>query len=271
MNDCEAVLPSAHPKVVRVVGVQPDSLLQSPTWPQGGTTDVPAGPLIRMDGWTGRVPGAAGSKAVIRGRVLASLIDRAAGSVPSAFFELDAAPGDGQAQQLAALPVKLRVKVCGQPGDYMLVDSDSWVVVDAGAALQVDVMAPTGWVLLPAPPDTVPDESALYVNVQLTACPCSCGWPPPGRLTWYDTTPIDGDVVVRPARATRVQVWAPVPAGTTWQAWSGDPALAGSIALGGQQTNGGFVNTDMWPGAASHLVLVSGGGAGPIHWVWQIE
>jgi hypothetical protein len=277
MSVCEPYPTAAKPMLARCAGVPPASLLQSPQFPMGGTVGL--GSLIVIQRWQGIV-GAPGDKVMVSGQVLARVIDRAAGPTPAAVFELDGpstAAGVSITDatvglQTAAVPVKLRIRKCKVPDGGVLIDSDSHIVMDGGTELEVAVMAPFGWVAIPplsnAPP---PVEDGLYVNVNVTVCPLRCCWPPTGTLTWYDTTPVDGDVIVRPNRARRLQVWGPVPAGTVWRGHT-DSQLSGiDQQLGDQQLNGGFTNTDLWPGAAAAFELVSGGGAGAISWRWEIS
>jgi hypothetical protein len=270
---CQSVPSPARPKLVRCVGAQPASLLQQPAFPAGGTVGL--GPLVRLDGWQGTVDDCPSGRALVWGRAFARIFDRAGGEIPPVFMDAEGPIGTvgtwtGVAHQFGAVPVKLRIRRCKVPTDFALIDCDSRLVVDAGDSIAVDVMAPTGWALLPPNAQSnVPAGPALYVEVQFTVCPLDCYSPPEGRLTWYHTAPVDGQMLVRPPRARSWQSWHPTPAGVVYQAFLGDPAM-GAAAIGTQQINGGFVNTDMRAGAPMYQ-LQFGGGAGAMSWVWAIE
>lgn len=275
---CEPMPTDAKPKVIRCAGAPPASLLQSPEFPMGGTVGV--GALREMGRWSG-VVGRVGDKVLVRGQVLATVIDRAAGAVPEAFFDIDgpttpagiaAANVRTMATQTTATPVKLRVRKAKFPNAAVLIDSDSFLVVDGGTEIEVAVMAPFTWVAIPPLSGAEPPvEEGLYVNVAFTVCPLACCCPTlPGTLTWYHSAPADGQLIVRPNRARRLQVWGPVPAGTVWRAHTDSLGSGIDVQLGDQQLNGGFTNTDLLPASVAALELFAGGGAGPMSWHWEI-
>lgn len=242
----------------------------------GGTVGL--GPLVEVGRWAGLV-GEPGDKWLVKGNVLARVIDRAAGPVPPAFFDIDAQAGAAGVSatdptiglQTNAVPVKLRVRKSKVPNSGVIIDSDSHVVMDGGTVIEVSVMAPTGWVQIPPlAPTAPPVEFGLYVNVAVTVCPCRCGLPAPGVLTWYASELADETLIIRPNRASRWQVWGPTPGGSVWRAHSDAQGSGIDVPMGEQQLDGTSTNTDLWAGAAAAFELVAGGGA-PFRWVWSIE
>lgn len=256
-----AALP-AHQLTSRVVGVPPSArLLQSPAFPNGEADGQALVVLARASGCL--VPGEPGTLAWVNGHVRSAFAEILPG-LPPPNEPLDD-------DQSAAIPVKLRIERCGFAGPT-LIDSDSALVVAAGQTLNIEVVAPTGWVRWS--PDIRVSEGGIYqfVQVDVTACAFHLGSGRGSRLTYFAVLD-DDDVVVRPRRARTLMVNGPNTGGTQWELDNGDPTgVGGAVPVGFFAVNGGFVNTPAQVGAASHLQLLGGGGtATPIGMTWEID
>lgn len=251
------------PFTSRVVGIPPTVReLQSTANPLGEADGIRLNPISR---WTGQI-GCAGEQWIIRGHVqmVFSLVAGAgAGAITPRVI------GDDE-QGSCAAPVKLRYQRCKFPG-WTIIDADSVLVVPGGEDIEIDVLVPSTWLLLPTTQTVELPNTFQFVDVRVTACRCDCGLPPPGFLGWWNNAMVDLDTVVRPRRARRLQISTPNPGGATFAWWNGNPLTPNAILLGTFQINGGFVNTDLIPGSASHLQLTGGAGvAAPFRFVWEI-
>lgn len=253
------------PQLMRVAGIPPSAReLQSPEFPQG---EAEGSALQAVRVWQGNVGGCPGEKIVVSGRVLSSFIEQPS-PVPAPLTPQNIS--EATEQQSAAFPVKLRVERCKLPG-WTIIDSDRSIVVDAGESITIDLLMPATWYDLATPTPEIA-EIAIYqfANVYVRACPLYCCPQPLPRLTWFANL-TDGDMVVRPRGARSLQISGPGIGGSQWTWYNGQTTGSG-IPLGQFSLNGGFVNTDLRPGSASHLHLDSGAGAGGLFmFEWEIE
>lgn len=259
---CEQCPSDRHPFTALLAGIPPTArMLQSPAFPRGEADGVA---LRVLASYVGPL-GCPGEKWLISGHLQSRFV--AIGGAGVAPLPMQVIGNDED--QSAAFPVKLRIKRCGWPGE-VIIDSDRTLVVDGTDEIEIEVIAPSTWLLVPSTATVEVPNTFQYVNLYVTACECECGQPPPSWLTWWANL-TDLDAVVRPRRARRVQISTPNPGGATFQWWNGNPATTNAQPLGTFQVNGGFVNTDSIPGAASHLQVTAGAGvATPFMFAWEV-
>lgn len=249
----------------RVFGPVPDELFASTAFPEGGDPSVGvAGEAMRVLAQASAdLP--SGSRSIIRGHV----IGRHENLLVAAPITWPALTRTAPLLHEASL--KIRVTRCGFPGGIIF-DAHSQLVFEGGCGIDVELLGPPEWRLLGQLPGAETPLDVHEVDVRIIACPCSCGPTAPATLTWW-AEPADGDAFVVPRRATSLVFNTPGPAGMAFAWWDGDPAVGGSVQLGSIfNVNGGFINADVRPGAASHLQVVNGAGAGtPVVFVWNVE
>lgn len=253
----------SFPFVVRTFGLVPDDLLQSPAFPEGGTLTTAMRSIARSPEFT---PGKPGESWILRGHVQVVAVNIIDPDDPVTWAVI----GDA-ASQFTEAAVKLRVLRCKFPG-ATLIDSDRALVVEGGQPLEVQAWVPDAWRLYGEPPAFETPGVAHLVDLRMTLCRCDCAPPAAAQLTWWSTVD-DGDAIVRPRRATRLQLLTPATAGLQAAWWDGVPNAPGSVQLSPDfAINGGFVNTDAIPAGASHLEIANGAAGGVLAmFAWTIE
>ena len=253
----------SFPFVVRTFGLVPQSLLQTPAFPQGGDGLFPMQAVARSDAF---VPGRPGETWIVRGHAQVVVVEIIDPDDPVTWSVI----GDA-ASQFTEASVKLRIFRCKFPGSIMI-DSDRALVVEGGQPLEVQAWAPESWRPYGQAPNFEVPGFAHMLDLRVTLCRCDCAPPAAANLTWWGLV-ADGDSVLRPRRATRLQLLGPATAGVQVAWWDGLPNVLGSQQLSPDfAINGGFVNTDVIPGAASHLEIVNGAAGGVnAMFAWTIE
>ncbi len=206
--------------------------------------------------------GERGDKVLIQGHVLSQIVNvQASGPLPRPDFSEDLIG--------SALPVKLRVRRCKFPG-WVYIDADRSILMDGGEELEIQVVAPQSWVVLPAPDSPAETPVDLQVvDIKIRACVACCPDPPRSYLTTYDSLLQAPGYHARPRRATELFIAtgaAGVPANSSWH-WE---SQGGGWAGGNFLINGAVVNQPIYPGAAEVLVLDSVNGPQALL-VWRIE
>lgn len=201
-----------------------------------------------------------GDKVLIQGHVLTQYIDTQAFPILRPDFTED--------HSGAAMPVKLRVRRCKFPG-WTYVDSDQSIIMDGGEALEVQIVAPISWVVLPSevPPVELP-ATLQYVDVRVRACVLHCCPPRRSTLTWYGQPITAGRDFDRPRRATELWIAGSVggaPGLTVWHWESQTPGFVG----GAFNVNGSFVNGIIFPGSLETLVADTD--EADVVMIWRIE
>lgn len=252
----------ARPALMRLVGSSPSGrLLQSPAFP-GGEADGLA--MRALPVWSGCLPGTPGDRLVVSGRTLVRWAE--VPLVPNTPI-VPIPISQANEEQSAALPVKLRITRDKWPG-WTIIDSDRSLVIDAGEKVVIEALVPPTWYEFPTPPVAEPSPR-MFVDLYVRACPLRLAMPT-AQLTWFAQL-ADGEVVVRPRGARALQIFGPNIGGSQWTLNNGAP-LSGGVPVGSFQIAGGFINADIRIGAASHLVLLAGGGTpGPFYFAWDIE
>lgn len=253
------------PFISRVFGPVPDELYASTAFPEGGDPNAGvAGEPLRVLA-TASFDAPSGTRFIVRGHLLGRAINLLVAERITWPALNDTAP------LLHEASLKIKVTRCTFPGG-VLFDAHSQLVFEGGCGVNIELLGPPTWRHLGQLPGAETPVDVHEIDERIIACLCTCAPIAPATLTWWAEA-VDGQAFVVPRRAISLVVNAPGPAGIALQWWDGDPAVGGSVPLGSVfNVNGGFVNGEIRPGAASHLQVVNGAGAGTlISFMWSVE